>query len=510
MKEKLKENSGITLIALVVTIIVLLILACVSIAMLTGENGILTQARNAKERTTKAEEEEKINLAVTGSSITNNGYADVLEKDSLEKELTNQFGANGYSILEDNGDGSFLISINDTQRKYYINDDKTVINSDNIIEINDEEELKNLSQDVKNGNTYEGKVILLTSNMDLEGENWTPIGYYPMSNSSPADKTNKSFKGIFDGCGYEVDNFTINTTDKVQGLFGLVDNGKVANVGIGSKSSISGGVGTAGVVSYAYNGTKVYNCYNKASITGTNKVSGIVAIALENCIISNCYNSGYISGEIYTAGITATINENVTIRRCYNIGNIDSTAWAGGIVAYTQTRELEGNLSTNCEISLCYNKGNVTTNGSQQSSSNVGGIMGLCLNTNIFSCYNSGTITGQYRHVGGLVGLNRGTLEDSYNTGNVSGPVDTTGAIVGYNNEFYYDVTNTTYIGETHNCYSLEGITSKLFGENNSIIGEECSFKSSNELKSLYKVLGSDFKEDINNINNNYPILEWQ
>ena len=136
--------------------------------------------------------------------------------------------------------------------------------------------------------------------------------------------------------------------------------------------------------------------------------------------------------------------------------------------------------------------------------------MGLCLNTNIFSCYNSGTITGQYRHVGGLVGLNRGTLEDSYNTGNVSGPVDTTGAIVGYNNEFYYDVTNTTYIGETHNCYSLEGITSKLFGENNSIIGEECSFKSSNELKSLYKVLGSDFKEDINNINNNYPILEWQ
>ena len=47
-KFKLKENEGITLIALVITIIVLLILAGVSIAMLTGQNGILTQANNAK------------------------------------------------------------------------------------------------------------------------------------------------------------------------------------------------------------------------------------------------------------------------------------------------------------------------------------------------------------------------------------------------------------------------------------------------------------------------------
>ena len=44
----LKNNKGITLIALVVTIIVLLILAGVSIAMLTGDNGILTQGKNAK------------------------------------------------------------------------------------------------------------------------------------------------------------------------------------------------------------------------------------------------------------------------------------------------------------------------------------------------------------------------------------------------------------------------------------------------------------------------------
>lgn len=60
----MKNQKGITLIALVITIIVLLILAGVSIAMLTGQNGILTQANSAKTETNKAEAVEKINLAL--------------------------------------------------------------------------------------------------------------------------------------------------------------------------------------------------------------------------------------------------------------------------------------------------------------------------------------------------------------------------------------------------------------------------------------------------------------
>ncbi len=63
----MKKEKGITLIALVVTIIVLLILAGVSIAMLTGSNGILTQANNAKQVTEKSAEQEKVQIAVTGS-----------------------------------------------------------------------------------------------------------------------------------------------------------------------------------------------------------------------------------------------------------------------------------------------------------------------------------------------------------------------------------------------------------------------------------------------------------
>ena len=59
------NNKGITLIALVITIIVLLILAGVSIAMLTGQNGILTRAGTATDETLKAEAEEAVKLAIS-------------------------------------------------------------------------------------------------------------------------------------------------------------------------------------------------------------------------------------------------------------------------------------------------------------------------------------------------------------------------------------------------------------------------------------------------------------
>ena len=61
-----KNMKGITLIALVITIIVLLILAGVSIAMLTGQNGILTQAQNSKQATKKAEVKERARADIAG------------------------------------------------------------------------------------------------------------------------------------------------------------------------------------------------------------------------------------------------------------------------------------------------------------------------------------------------------------------------------------------------------------------------------------------------------------
>ena len=77
-----KQNTrGITLIALVITIIVLLILAGVSISMLTGQNGILTQAQNAKQTTEESTEKEKRQLSQVEASthLENYDYTDAEE-----------------------------------------------------------------------------------------------------------------------------------------------------------------------------------------------------------------------------------------------------------------------------------------------------------------------------------------------------------------------------------------------------------------------------------------------
>lgn len=65
---KRKQNRGITLVALVITIIVLLILAGISIATLTGDNGVLNKASTAKDESKKAEYKEILELI--GNRIT--------------------------------------------------------------------------------------------------------------------------------------------------------------------------------------------------------------------------------------------------------------------------------------------------------------------------------------------------------------------------------------------------------------------------------------------------------
>lgn len=73
----MRNQKGITLIALVITIIVLLILAGVSIAMLTGNNGILTQANNSNYESRKAEMVEKANMEL------NAAYSKILAGEKL-------------------------------------------------------------------------------------------------------------------------------------------------------------------------------------------------------------------------------------------------------------------------------------------------------------------------------------------------------------------------------------------------------------------------------------------
>lgn len=100
MKAEIKQKveKGITLIELVITIIVLLILAGVTIATLTGDNGILTQASNAKEETEQTNEKELIELAVMAAKSDGQG---VLTTDNLNREMKRNF--NNDKMVRENG-----------------------------------------------------------------------------------------------------------------------------------------------------------------------------------------------------------------------------------------------------------------------------------------------------------------------------------------------------------------------------------------------------------------------
>ena len=95
MKKLRKLENGITLIALVVTIVVLLILATVSISMLTGENGIITQAQKAKLETKISEIEEQANVIYSDLSVEK--YTEKIE-DITMLDIVLQLKEKGYQI----------------------------------------------------------------------------------------------------------------------------------------------------------------------------------------------------------------------------------------------------------------------------------------------------------------------------------------------------------------------------------------------------------------------------
>ena len=123
IKKGFKENSGITLIALVITIIVLLILAGVAIATLTGDNGLLQKSTDAKNKTVEAEVLESIQLAVMASRDDRG-----INTTSLAKNLSDINGLTDTNnqVIAENAEISLpkMIKINNIQ--YIIYEDGNV------------------------------------------------------------------------------------------------------------------------------------------------------------------------------------------------------------------------------------------------------------------------------------------------------------------------------------------------------------------------------------------------
>ena len=113
------NNKGITLIALVVTIIVLIILASISIGALTEKNGIINQSKQAKEETEIAEEKETVEISAVQAAGMDR-YGNVTEE-NLRNQLNKNIG-NGKYELEVVGE-KFKVTYTESQRSYYVNKD---------------------------------------------------------------------------------------------------------------------------------------------------------------------------------------------------------------------------------------------------------------------------------------------------------------------------------------------------------------------------------------------------
>ena len=521
IKNELKNRRGITLIALVITIIVLLILAGVSIATLTGDNGLLTKAQQAKEENKKASDRDLIAMAVSEAQIGNNGYQK-LDETNFKQALENQFKGRQVELIA-NGDGTFYVDLDNGNVMYYLDSDSQIIDEEDMIAIGTAEELKAFRDDVNSGNTYEGWYVYLTNNITLDtNEEWKPIGLYPNENSSPDDETNKPFKGTFDGCEYEIDGIYINSTDKVRGLFGIIaDGGIVKNLKIGENSSIKGKLVAGGAVGYAYNGSKVINCKNYANIEVETQIGGgVVGILNNNCECIDSINFGEIKGNNIIGGVSGSCMENSSMKNCINNGQVFGVEIVGGISGTLRSSVIEnsanyGVVSDNnnsetkfiggiigeaesAEIIECYNVGEISGN------QGVAGIVGWGYDMKINSCYNNALVTGTTRVSGicGMVGLrgksSNNYIENCYNSKNIT--FSTLGGAI----------ANYVVSGETldlKNNYYLENTVNNS-NEATPINGVEV--RNDEEMKNLELSLGERFKDDTNNVNNGYPILIWQ
>ena len=118
-KEAKTRNRGVTLIALVVTIVVLLILAGVAISMLSGDDGIIINAQKANEENDKGREQEIVTLAVGSALSSDEGYT--IARDNLNSALANHIGTEGVDYTLSDTE-PYIVTYLDSGRSYVIDE----------------------------------------------------------------------------------------------------------------------------------------------------------------------------------------------------------------------------------------------------------------------------------------------------------------------------------------------------------------------------------------------------
>ena len=205
-------------------------------------------------------------------------------------------------------------------------------------------ELAWLADRVNNASGVTKLYVVLTDDIDLGNQPWTPIG-----------KDSHEFSGVFDGKGHVVEGLKVSNVADA-GLFGVAKGAAIKNLVV--RGSVTGTGNAAGILAKARNeACTIENCGNEAAVYGVDNAAGILArnnYYNSGTAIVGCYNTGGItvtkSGG-YAGGIAGSGSGDVAVTDCYNVGKINGS-YAGGIRGQSA-------VTSASAIKNCYNSGNV-------------------------------------------------------------------------------------------------------------------------------------------------------
>ena len=302
----MRKQKGITLIALVITIIVLLILAAVSITALTDEDkGVVTKAKQAASKTEDASDQEDEDI----KEIID--YADSEDWGNVEEEEV----VLGNASLEETTISMSSTTVwtgSGTESSPYV--------------IGNLGQLAYLAKQVNSGNRYTNTYFKLNADIDASGYQWVPIG----------NNKDRYFDGIFDGQNYTIVGIETTSPFNYRGLFGFTgSNSQIKNLTIndsivGSSSVAAASNGDFSGLLVGYNRGVIENCHvNNTMSIANNYAGGLVGYNtgdVSNCSVSNTTVQGtsYVGGCIgyNTATISDTEVSSVSVEGSSNSGPV--------------------------------------------------------------------------------------------------------------------------------------------------------------------------------------------
>ena len=367
-------------------------------------------------------------------------------------------------------------------------------------QIADGAQLAYLASEVNKGQTYENSYFVLTADIDLVNNDWTPIG------NSFADvlfdgPDYRLFAGNLDGKGHTISNISIGTESTplesdVFGLFGATG-GKISNLNLdgvticGIAKNVSGHViGLAGALAGSASGP-IENCHvTNLSMTMNTPdsgwtvaywIGGLVGALDGSQYIEECSASGKItekSGKGSIGGLIGELGRAATITYSHADVALDvESVYSGGANVGGLIGKGNGYKDPETVISNCFATGNV------KGGAYSGGFAGSLYGLNIKNCYATGDVTDAFVSMATFAGTDSsssdayGSVTNCYTTGTVNG----TAAY-----RYAFAMQDATERSPITNCY---------FADANSAIKNQ---NETAEPKTLEDMQTEEFKDSLN------------